>query len=78
MQIEWSAQPGRGSAGEGQRHKARVYVFEESHNGILHMKHSNKDGPSLAESGEGRPLIKENVRQPKNATVRHQEFPAMH
>src|SRR5216683_3051479 len=41
-----------------------MYVFEESHNGIVPMNHSNKDGPSLAESGEGRPLIKENVRQP--------------
>jgi group II intron reverse transcriptase/maturase len=28
------------------------------------MNHSNKDGQPLAESGEGRPPIKENVRQP--------------
>ena len=28
-------QPGRRSAGEGQSHKARVYVSEESHSGIL-------------------------------------------
>ena len=28
------------------------------------MNHSNKDGISLAESGEGRPLIKENAGQP--------------
>jgi len=28
------------------------------------MNHSNKDGKPLAESGEGRPPIKENVRQP--------------
>jgi RNA-directed DNA polymerase len=28
------------------------------------MNHSNKDGDASAESGEGRPLIKENVRQP--------------
>src|ERR1700720_3472562 len=47
-----AAQPGRRSAGEGQSHKARVYVPEESHNGIVPMNHSNKDGPSLAESGE--------------------------
>jgi len=56
-----TAQPGRRSAGEGQSHKARAYVFEESHNGIVPMNHSNKDGRSLAESGEGRPLIKENT-----------------
>src|SRR5271168_5148971 len=59
-----TAQPGRRSAGEGQSHKARVYVYEESHSGILPMNHSNKDGTSPAESGEGRPLIKENAGQP--------------
>ena len=58
-----AAQPGRRSAGEGQSHKARVYVYEESHSGILPMNHSNKDGTSPAERGEGRPLIKENARQ---------------
>ena len=57
-------QPDRRSAGEGQSHKARAYVCEESHSGILPMNHSNKDGTSPAESGEGRPLIKENARQP--------------
>jgi hypothetical protein len=30
-----TAQPGRRSAGEGQSHKARVYVSEESHSGIV-------------------------------------------
>src|ERR1700693_4702535 len=59
-----TAQPGRRSAGEGQSHKAHVYVYEESHSGIVPMNHSNKDGTSPAESGEGRPLIKENARQP--------------
>src|SRR5580700_2332665 len=59
-----AAQPGRRSAGEGQSHKARAYVYEESHSGILPMNHSNKVGTSPAESGEGRPLIKENARQP--------------
>src|SRR6202171_2121084 len=59
-----TAQPGRRSAGEGQSHKARMYVSEESHSGILPMNHTNKDGTSSAESGEGRPLIKENARQP--------------
>jgi hypothetical protein len=59
-----AAQPGRRSAGEGLSHKARAYVYEESHNGIVPMNHSNKDGKLSAESGEGRPLIKENARQP--------------
>src|SRR3984893_11141381 len=59
-----AAQPGRRSAGEGLSHKARAYVYEESHSGIVPMSHSNKDGRSSAESGEGRPLIKENARQP--------------
>jgi RNA-directed DNA polymerase len=57
-------QPDRRSAGEGQSHKARAYVCEESHSGILPMNHSNKGGNSSAESGEGRPLIKENAGQP--------------
>jgi RNA-directed DNA polymerase len=57
-------QPDRRSAGEGQSHKARAYVCEESHSGILPMNHSNKDGTSPAESGEGRPPIKENAGQP--------------
>ena len=59
-----ATQPGRRSAGEGQSHKARAYVTEESHSGILPMNHSNKDGTSPTESGEGRPLIKENAGQP--------------
>ena len=41
-----------------------MYVTEESHNGIVPMNHSNKGGNSSAESGEGRPLIKENAGQP--------------
>ena len=59
-----AVQPGSRSAGEGKSHKARVYVSEESHSGIVPMNHSNKDGKLLAESGEGRPLIKENAGQP--------------
>src|SRR6266705_2719787 len=59
-----AAQPGRRSAGEGLSHKARMYVYKESHSGIVPMNHSNKDGKPLAESGEGRPPIKENARQP--------------
>ena len=41
-----------------------MYVSEESHNGIVPMNHSNEGGNSSAESGEGRPSMKENVRQP--------------
>src|ERR1700684_1462654 len=68
-----AAQPGRRSAGEGQSHKARMYVTEESHNGIVPMNHSNKDKPSLAESGERRPVIKENVRQPNTSPTQSRE-----
>src|SRR5271169_5479116 len=58
------AQPGDRSAGEGSGHTARMHVSEESHSGIVPMSHSNKDGRTLAESEEGRPLIKENAGQP--------------
>src|SRR3984885_15588124 len=59
-----AAKPGSRSVGEGKRRTARTYVSEESHNGIEPMNHSDKDKISLAESGEGRPLIKENAGQP--------------
>src|ERR1700720_5049225 len=59
-----AAQPGHRSAGEGLSHKARAYVYEESHSGIVPMNHSNKDGKLSAESGGGRPRIKENAGQP--------------
>ena len=52
------------TAGEGYGHTARMHVSEESDSGILPMNHSNKDGKPLAESEEGRPLIKENACQP--------------
>ncbi len=68
-----AAQPGRRSAGEGLSHKDRAYVCEESHNGIVSMNHSNKDKPSLAESGEGRPVIRENVRQPNTSPTQSRE-----
>ena len=58
-----AAQAGSRSAGEGQGHTARAHVSEESHSGVLPMNHSNKDTRSSAESGEGRPLIKENAGQ---------------
>ena len=38
-----------------------MYVYEESHCGIVPMNHSNQDGTSSAESEEGRLLLKENT-----------------
>ena len=49
------------TAGEGSGHTARVHVPEESHSGVVPMNHSNQDGKPLAESEEGRLLIKENT-----------------
>ena len=40
-----------------------MIATEESDSGIVPMNHSNKDGSKSAESGEGRPLIKENTPQ---------------
>ncbi len=37
------------------------------------MNHSNKDGNASAESGEGRPLIKENVGQPNTSPTQSRE-----
>ena len=51
-------------AGEGNSHTVRAHVFEGSDSGIVPMNHSSKGGQPLAESEEGRPLIKENIRQP--------------
>jgi hypothetical protein len=59
-----AGKPDGRSAGEGVGRTARVYVGEESHSGVLPMNHSNKDTKTSAESGEGRPLIKENAGQP--------------
>src|ERR1039458_1328732 len=56
-----AATVGDRTAGKGSGHAARMYVSEESHSGIVPMNHSNKDGASLAESEEGRLLIKENA-----------------
>jgi RNA-directed DNA polymerase len=50
-------------AGEGDSHTARAHVSEESDSGVVPMNHSNKGGRALAESAEGRPLIKENTHQ---------------
>src|SRR3984893_7722262 len=51
------------TAGEGLGRKARMNVPEESDSGVLPMNHSNKIEQSMAESEEGRPLIKENIHQ---------------
>ena len=40
-----------------------MYVAEESDSGIVPMNYSNKIEQSMAESEEGRPLIKENAGQ---------------
>jgi RNA-directed DNA polymerase len=50
-------------AGEGVSRTSRMHISEESDSGIVPMNHSNKDGQSLAESEEGRTLIKENTHQ---------------
>ena len=50
-------------AGEGHSHAARMHVAEESDSGIVPMNRSNQGGQPLAESKEGRPLIKENTPQ---------------
>jgi hypothetical protein len=44
-----------------------MYVAEESDSGIVPMNHSNKIEQSMAESEEGRPLIKENIHQVQHA-----------
>src|SRR5215469_10129080 len=59
-----AVKPGSRSAGEGDSRTAHANVSEESHNGIVPMNYSNNDKTSSAESGEGRPLIKENAGQP--------------
>ena len=50
-------------AGEGESRTSRTYVSEESDSGTVPMNHSNKNRQLLAETEEGRPLIKENTRQ---------------
>jgi len=57
------AKAGDRPAGEGASRTARVHVFEESDSGTVPMNHSNKIGQPVAESEEGRPLIKENTHQ---------------
>ena len=59
-----AAKPGNRTVGEGESRTAHMYVPEESHGGIVPMNYSNKDKIPSAESGEGRPPIKENASQP--------------
>jgi RNA-directed DNA polymerase len=46
-----------------------MHVSEESDSGIVPMNHSNKSGKPWTESEEGRPLIKENTRQPSTPST---------
>jgi len=68
-----AVKPGSRSAGEGDSRTAHAYVSEESHNGIVPMDYSNNDKRSSAESGEGRPLIKENAGQPSTHSTQSGE-----
>jgi len=52
------------TAGEVLGRTTRVHASEESDSGIVPMNHSNKIEQSMAESEEGRPLIKENIHAP--------------
>jgi RNA-directed DNA polymerase len=67
------AKPGTRTAGEGESRTARMYVPEESHDGIVPMNHSNKDKRPLAENEEGRPSIKENAGQPRTCPTQSGE-----
>ena len=68
-----AVKPDGRSAGEGKSRTARMYASEESHSSILPMNRSNKDRKSLAESEEGRPLIKENAHQPNTHPTQSEE-----
>ena len=59
-----AAKISRRTAGEGSGRTARMHIAEESDSGVIPMSHPNNDKQLSAESGEGRLLIKENVRQP--------------
>ena len=49
--------------GEGKSCTAHMHVSEESDSGVVPMNRWNKDGEPLADSEEGRPLVKENTHQ---------------
>jgi len=63
----WSAsaaQCGSRPVGEGDSRTTHRQAGQESDSGVVPMKGSNKGGQPTAESLEGRPETKENVRQP--------------
>ena len=63
----WSAsaaQSGGRPVGEGDSRTTHRQAGQESDSGVVPMKGSNKGGQPTAESLEGRPETKENVRQP--------------
>src|ERR1017187_5757507 len=63
----WSAsaaQSGGRPVGEGQGQKPHRHAGQESDSGVVPMKGSNQGGQPTAESLEGRPETKENVREP--------------
>jgi group II intron reverse transcriptase/maturase len=64
----WSASGvryGGRPVGEGDSRKTHRRVGQESDSGVVPMKGSNKEGQPTAESLEGRPETKENVREPR-------------
>ena len=65
-----ASEPHDRPVGEGDSHKSHMHVSEESDSGIyVPMNHLNKDGKPPAEGEEGRPLIKENTRQPSTPST---------
>ncbi len=63
----WSAsaaQSGGRPVGEGESRTAHMHADQGSDSGVVPLKGSNKEGQPTAESLEGRPGTKENVRQP--------------
>src|ERR1017187_10133843 len=59
-----AAQLGGRRVGEGQGRKTHRHAGQESDSGVVPMKGSNQGGQPTAESLEGRPETKENVREP--------------
>src|ERR1019366_9162455 len=59
-----AAQLGGRPVGEGQGRTTHRQAGQESDSGVVPMKGSNQGGQPTAESLEGRPETKENVREP--------------
>ena len=49
-----------------------MHVSEESDSGVVPMNRSNNDGQPWAESGEGRPLIEENIHRPHTSSTQRE------